>query len=88
VIAAIVFRRIAAAAPVIVGVAVGVAVAVGVDVAVPVAVGVGVLELQRGVHVALDLSDVQRSIVNPDLVYSSRKILAVNAVSTDLQRIR
>jgi len=42
----------------------------------------------RGIHVALDLSDAQRPVVNPDLIYSPRKILTVNAIPADLQRIR
>jgi hypothetical protein len=46
------------------------------------------LELQGVIHVALDFSNAQRSVVNSDLVYSLRKILAVNAVPADLQRIR
>src|SRR2546430_11436317 len=40
------------------------------------------------IHVALDLSGAQRPVVNPDLVYSPSKILAVNGIPTYLQSIR
>ena len=59
----------------------------GVAVAVGVGIGVGGGASNWRIHVGLNLSDVQCSVINPDLVYLPSKISAVKAVPTDLQRL-
>lgn len=46
------------------------------------------LRRYRAIHVVLNFDSVQRSIVSPYLVYAPRKILTVNTVPADFQRVR
>jgi hypothetical protein len=58
------------------------------EMGVSVAEVTSILRRYRGIHVALDLRTTQGPVVNPYFIYLPQKILTIESVPTDLQRIR